>query len=123
MENEERKRTGRRKRRVPYGWMAATAVLVVVCIIELAVLLSQKKQPDETSGGTEELQAQLAAAQQEADALRTQMEVCQAERDAYLEQINQLTAGIIPADPAASGEVPAEDPLAVQPGEKERGFP
>lgn len=117
MENEERKRTGRRKRRVPYGWMAATAVLVVVCIIELAVLLSQKKQPDETSGGPEELQAQLAAAQQEADALRTQMEVCQAERDAYLEQINQLTAGIIPADPAAIAEVPAEDPLAVQPGE------
>ena len=109
MEREERRRPARRKR----GGGAMIAVIVVLLVFgigELVVLIKQKKEIDELTKAPESIQTQLAAAQQEADALRAQMEVCQAERDAYLVQIDQLTAGAAPVDPAVV-EIPTEDPL------------
>ena len=116
MEREERRRPARRKRRNG-AMLAVIVVLLVFGIGELVVLVKQRKEIRELTGTPGEVQAQLAVAHEEAAALRAQVESTQAERDAYLVQIEQLTAGAVPADPAVTVDVPVEEPTAGSPVE------
>ncbi len=106
MENEERRRP-KRKRRNNTGMTILVIVLAVIAIGELVLLIKQKGQNAEPGSVNE----QLTEAQQEVEELRAQAENYKDERDAYLEQLNQLGAGADAMPTGATGtvEIPTTD--------------
>ncbi len=133
MEREERRRPARRKNKNG-ALLAVVVVLLILGIAELALLLHQKKQIRELTYGPEYVTAQLTETQQEIEDLRAQAENYKDERDAYLEQLNELSAGAEvlpsanvgtveaePSEPVISGEAATE--IAAEEGDTEEGNP
>lgn len=112
MENEERKRPVKRKKRstVPAAMVIA---LAVICLAELGLLIHQKKTYESGAANGSEATA-LTQAQQEVEELREQAENYKDERDAYLEQLNQLAAGNEAIPTGASGTVEAQPTEVVE---------
>ena len=108
MEREERRRRPGRRKNKNGALLVVIVVLLVLGVVELALLLHQKKQIRELTNGPEYVTAQLTEAQQEVEDLRVQAENYKDERDAYLEQLNELSAGAEVLPGANVGTVEAE---------------